>query len=163
MNMEEELMDLKILDYIEVPSTFPLSADEIMSSIEDHYSQQCEAFLREESKFYACSKAVEQKLSSALQGASDLNNRLEVSYEALNRLAKDVEKLNRAEELSRRKEKLLGCLCDLVKMEKMRELLISGKIEDEDRHMKLLGDLDRTVVELKQMDSDARIVSQVKE
>ena len=49
-------------------------------------------------------------------GTHDLHQKLSTSSEFLAKLARDVEKINRQEDEIRKKEELLACLCEMVKM-----------------------------------------------
>ena len=96
-------------------------------------------------------------------GTHDLHQKLSDSSEHLSKLARDIDKLNRQQGEIHKKEELLACLCEMVKMENTRSLLLDKKITDEEKYLQTLWELDHTVTELRDMETSANIVNQLRE
>ena len=45
MNIDEEMADINILDFIDPPTSFPVSSFDILEGMEAHFYSRCKTFL----------------------------------------------------------------------------------------------------------------------
>ena len=82
--------------------------------------------------------------------------------ETLNKLNRDMKKIKNAEERIMEQEKYLKKLCEIIRMEEVKEILLKEGNVDEEKYLEALDEVDQIVVELKEWEIDAPLIIQIR-